>query len=191
MNRGIMIFLVASVVCFVATYLPKYIERHRAVQEVKSVRSEQKQEAKRNHQKLIRGGVKMSALIEEFEKEHFEIIEALKEVKELGVLTKEGQGKLMSIKATLLKHLKEEDERFYPVLRKEAEQNKKLEEVLEVFANDLESASRFVFGFFDRCDKGFPGANLSGDFEILFMVIRERMRNEENFLYDEYKMLNH
>ena len=80
MNRGIMIFLVASVVCFVATYLPKYIERHKAVQEVKSVRSEQKQEAKRSRQKPIRGGVKMSALIEEFKKEHFEIIEALKEV---------------------------------------------------------------------------------------------------------------
>jgi len=191
MNRGIMIFLVASVVCFVATYLPKYIKRHKTLQEVKSIRSEQKQEAKRNRQKPIRGGVKMSALIEEFKKDHFGIIEALKDVKDLGVLTKEGQAKLMSLKVTLLKHLKEEDEKFYPVLWKETEQNKRLKETLEVFAKDLDSASGFVFEFFDRCDKGFPGANLSGDFEILFMVIRERMRNEENFLYDEFNMLNH
>ena len=133
----------------------------------------------------------MLALLEEFKKEHSEIVDTLKKVKEYGILTREGQGKLMSVKPSLIEHLDEEDEKFYPVLWKEAEQNKKLKEELEVFAKDLESASRFVFGFFDRCDKGFPGANFSGDFEILFMVIRERMRNEENFLYDEYKMLNH
>ena len=47
MKRGIKIFLAASVVCFVATYLPKYIERHKDLQEIKSESSEQKQEAKR------------------------------------------------------------------------------------------------------------------------------------------------
>ena len=134
---------------------------------------------------------KMSALIEEFKREHSQIIETLKEVKELDIHTKKGKARLMSVKASLLEHLKEEDEKFYPVLWKETEQNKRLKETLEVFAKDLESASGFVFEFFDRCDKGFPGANLSGDFEILFMVIRERMRNEENFLYDEFNMLNH
>ena len=133
----------------------------------------------------------MSALIEEFKKEHSEFVEALKEVEELGILTKEGQAKLMYLKVSLLEHLRKEDEEFYPVLIEAARHNMKLKEALEVFAKDLESVSRFVFGFFDRCDKGFPEANLSGDFEILFMVIRERMRNEENFLYDEYKMLNH
>ena len=106
----------------------------------------------------------MSALIEGFMKDHSEIIEALKEVEKLGVLTKEGQIKLMSIKATLLKHFKEEDGQFYPVLWKEAEQNKKLKEVLKVFERDLKNASKFVFEFFDRCDKGIPGANFSRDF---------------------------
>ena len=85
MKRSIKIFLVLSALSFVATILPKYIERQKALQKIKSVRSEQKQEAKRNHQKLLMGGVKMSTLIEGFKKEHFEILEALKEVKELGV----------------------------------------------------------------------------------------------------------
>ena len=47
MNRGIKLFLAASVVCFVATYLPKYIDRHKDLQEIKSESSEQKQEDKR------------------------------------------------------------------------------------------------------------------------------------------------
>ena len=40
----------------------------------------------------------MSALIEGFKRDHSEIIEALKKVEELGILTKEGQAKLISVK---------------------------------------------------------------------------------------------
>jgi hypothetical protein len=131
----------------------------------------------------------MSALIEEFKKEHSEIVDALNEVKELGVLTEKGQTKLMSVKAALFEHLKNEDEQLYPVLRKEAEQNKKLKEDLAVFAKELVSVSRVVFGFFDRFTNGVLGARLLGDFETLFMVLRYRMGNEENFLYAEYEKI--
>ncbi len=48
---------------------------------------------------------------------------------------------------TLLEHL-------YPVLQKEADQNKKLKEALDVFAKDLVRVSRVVFGFFDRFTNG-------------------------------------
>ena len=133
---------------------------------------------------------KMSTLIEEFKREHSEIIEALKEVRELDIHTKKGKARLMSVKASLLEHLKEEDEKFYPVLRKEAEQNKKLKKALEVFAKELVSVSRVVFGFFDRFTNGVLGARLLGDFETLFMVLRYRMGNEESFLYGEYEKID-
>ncbi|MFQ5962816.1 MAG: hemerythrin domain-containing protein [Candidatus Scalinduaceae bacterium] len=68
----------------------------------------------------------MTVLIEELKKEHSEIVAALNEVKELGILSKEGQVKLMSAKAHLLTHLKKEDEQLYPALRKEAEHNESL-----------------------------------------------------------------
>ena len=132
----------------------------------------------------------MSALIEGFKKEHSEIVDALQEVKELGILTKEGQAKLMSVKTSLLEHLKEEDEKFYPVLRKEAEQNKKLKEELDIFAKDFESVSKVVLEFFDRFDKGVLGSRLLWDFETLIMVLRNRIMNEEIFLYGEYEELN-
>ena len=131
----------------------------------------------------------MLALLEEFKKEHSEIVDTLKEVEKHGILTKKGQSKLISVKPSLIEHLDEEDEKFYPVLWKEAEQNKKLKEVLKIFAKDLENISRVVFGFFDSYDKGVLGDRLSGDFETLFMVIRYRMENEENILYGEYEKL--
>ena len=132
----------------------------------------------------------MSVLIEKFKREHTEIIDALKEVEELGILRKEGQAKLMSVKTALHEHLKEEDEKFYPVLLKEAEQNKKLKEELEVFAKDLKNVSKVVFRFFERYDERVLGASLLRDFETLIMVLRNRMRNEENFLYGEYEKID-
>jgi hypothetical protein len=136
------------------------------------------------------GGVKMSALIEEFKREHYEIIKALTEVEELGILTKDGKDKLMFAKDSLHEHFKEEDEKFYPVLLREAEQNKKLKEGLDVFEKDLESLSRVVLGFFDGFDKGVLDARLLNDFKTLLMVLRNRMWNEENYLYVEYEELN-
>ncbi len=132
----------------------------------------------------------MAELIEGLKKEHSKIIETLKEIEELGVFAKEGHAKLMYLKVSLLEHLRKEDEGLYPVLRKAAGYNMKLKETLEVFAKDFERVSEFVFGFFDKCDKGFLGTNLSRDFETFFMVIRNRMWNEENFLYGEYEKLN-
>ncbi|MHC4321442.1 MAG: hypothetical protein ACYST3_04120 [Planctomycetota bacterium] len=132
----------------------------------------------------------MSALIEGFKRDHSEIIEALKKVEELGILTKEGQAKLISVKSTLLEHLKEEDEKFYPVLLKAAEQNKKLKEELEIFAKDWDHISRVVFGFFHGYDKGVLDMDLLRSFDTLFMVLHDRIKNEEKFLYGEYEKIN-
>ena len=74
----------------------------------------------------------MSALIEEFKREHSEIIAILNEAKELGILSKEGQVKLMSVRANLLEHLWNENERLYPVLWKEAEKSGDLKDVLDL-----------------------------------------------------------
>jgi hypothetical protein len=145
---------------------------------------------RKSDQETINGRQKMSALIEEFKKDHSKIIKAFKEVEELGVLAIEGQEKLMSVKETLLEHLKEEDEKLYPVLWNEAEKNKKLKEELEVFAKDLKDVSKVVFRFFERYDERVLGASLSSDFESIVMVLRNRMKNEENFLYSEYEKID-
>ncbi len=131
----------------------------------------------------------MSPLIEEFKREHSEIIDALKECRELGIFTKKGHTKLIAVKESLLEHLKEEDEKFYPVLWQEAEQNKQLKEGLEAFSKDWGNVSSVAFEIFDRYDKEDLGDRLLLDFGTLFSVLRNRMRNEENFLYGEYEKM--
>ena len=129
----------------------------------------------------------MSALIEGFKKEHSEIIATLNEVEELGILSEEGQAKLASVEASLLEHLWNEDERLYPVLRKEAERNKKLKETLDVFANDAESIYGDMLDFFGKYSEGAIDSKFEGEFEHLFATLRTRIRNEEYFLYSEYE----
>ena len=89
----------------------------------------------------------MLALIEEYKREHSEIIEGLKEVDELGVLTKKGHAKLMFLTVDLVKHLWHEDEWLYPVLRKASEHNKKLKEILSFFINGLGNIHEEMLSF--------------------------------------------
>ncbi len=133
----------------------------------------------------------MSALIEEFKKEHFEIIEAFKEVKELDVLTKEGHSKLMYLLSDLLKHLWHEDEQLYPVLRKASEHNKKLKEILSFFTNGLGVIHEEVLQFMTKYYKGDLSSNFHKEYERLFDALSKRIGYEEEILFLEYKTLNH
>ena len=133
----------------------------------------------------------MSSLIEGFKKEHSEIIEALKKVKELGVLTEEGQAKLMSEIVDLLKHLWSEDQWFYPVLLKASKHNKKLEEILSVFTNDLVGLHDEMQNFITKYSKGVKDNNFQRDYERLFGALSKRIEYEENVLFEEYNKLNY
>ncbi len=145
---------------------------------------------RRSCQEPIRRGVKIPAMIEKFKREHYEIIKALAEIKELGALTKDGNDKLMSVKETLHEHLKEEDEKLYLYFHKAAEQNKKLKKLLELFADDLENVSKVVTEFFDKYSKGVLDTIFMEEFENLYAAFYERMMYEEYRLYDEFEELN-
>ena len=132
----------------------------------------------------------MSELIEQFKKEHCEIIALLSEVKKLGIHSKEGQARLMIAKGVLLEHLKHEDEQLYPALRKEAEHNKNLKRELELFAMDPEYVSRVVAEFFDTYSEGGAGKDFSINFESLFAALNSRITHEEEALYQEYEMID-
>ena len=132
----------------------------------------------------------MSILIEELKKEHAEIVATLKEVKKLGILSKEGQDKLISVQTSLLAHLEMEDDQLYPALRKEAEHNKDLKNTLDLFEMDLENVSTIVRGFFDKYSEELSGKELPEDFENLLAALRKRISNEEEFLYEEYEYMN-
>ena len=131
----------------------------------------------------------MSILIEELKKEHSGIIATLNEVKKLGILSKEGQDKLISVQTSLLAHLEMEDDQLYPILRKQAENNKDLKNTLDLFEMDMENVSTIVQEFFDKYSEEFSGEELPEDFENLFAALSKRISNEEAALYEEYEYM--
>ncbi len=131
----------------------------------------------------------MSILIEELKKEHAEIVATFNEVKELGIRSKEGQEKLISLESSLLAHLEIEDDQMYPALQKEAEQNKDLQNTLDLFAIDMDNVSKVVRDFFEKYSEEFSGEELAEDFEELFTSLRKRINNEEESLYEEYEYM--
>ncbi len=132
----------------------------------------------------------MSALIDELKKEHSEIITIFNEAKGLGILSREGQAKLMTVKARLLTHLKKEDEQLYPVLRKKAENNKFIKNTLDIYAINIEDVSRVVIEFFDKYSGEVLGTELQEEFDRLFAVLSIRIRSEEDILYEVYEKMN-
>lgn len=129
----------------------------------------------------------MSELIEEFKKEHIEILALLNEVKKLGIHSPEGRSKLISAKEYLLEHLNKENEQLYPVLNKEAEYNKELQKELDMFAIDPEHLTSVVHEFFDDYTGGDTDKDFQINFESLFASLNARIRNEEESLYHEYE----
>ena len=130
----------------------------------------------------------MSALIEEYKREHSEIIKELKEVDELGILTKEGHAKLMFLTVDLVKHLWHEDEWLYPVLRKASEHNKKLNEILRLFINGLGNIHEEMLNFIIKYHQGVTDSNFQKEYEKLLNVLSKRIEYEEEILFLEYKM---
>lgn len=138
---------------------------------------------------LMRGG-SMLVLIDQLIKEHSEIFADLTEANNLGIITKEGQSKLFSAKADLLVHLKNEDEHLYPVLRKEAENNENLENVLNSFSSEMEDISKSVMKFIDRYSNGVLDSKYVESFDAIFATLSARMKKEESVIFPEYEKIN-
>ncbi len=129
----------------------------------------------------------MDTLISELKKEHVFLVETLHKAKDLLITTKEGQNALRSAKNAFLEHLKKEDEKLYPVLRKEAMKNSELKQVLEKFENELDAVSTQTIGFFDKYSNGGDGDRFAADFARLYIKLSRRIKNEEDIIYKKYE----
>ena len=133
--------------------------------------------------------IKTLELVEELKKGHSLVIETLKQARKLGIDTKEGQNEILSAKDTILGHMKKENEEFYPVLRKAAESNGKLKELIAEFDNDINEISHYSSEFFDNKNAAM-GSNFASEVENFIAMLDRRILREETFLFKEFEKLN-
>jgi hypothetical protein len=128
----------------------------------------------------------MSSLIEELKKEHTDILDILDQVTTLGILSGPGRGKLLSAKDLLIAHVTKEDERYYPGLRRAAEDNKNLKMMLDYFIKDMERVSKKAMHVFDKYSRGGDEAEFAGEIKLLCVMLKDRIRTEEKTLFARF-----
>ncbi len=128
----------------------------------------------------------MSNLIDELKNEHRMLLDILDQVRVLGISSTSGQEKFLSIRDLLISHMKKEDEQYYPALKRAAENNEALRVTLDYFARDMEVVSRRIMQVFDKYSRGGAEAEFSGDVKLLYMILRDRIRIEEDTLFRKY-----
>lgn len=122
-------------------------------------------------------------LIQTLKNEHRELVAALKEIQQKGIVSPDGRKVFFVIREKLLAHLKHEDEEFYPRLRKAAERDKSLNELLNVFARDMKQITDTAQNFFKKYSKESTGVEFAGDLGKLFVMLGNRISREENILF--------
>ncbi len=128
----------------------------------------------------------MPDLVTELKKEHEFIAETLNEIKDLGIISDEGQKTLQAVKNGLLEHLKKEDMRLYPVLNRAAESDVALQRTLDVFAKDMKDITESALEFFGKYAEGGFDFEFAQDFGRLCAALSSRISKEENILYKKY-----
>jgi hypothetical protein len=119
----------------------------------------------------------MSSLLEELKNEHRIMLDILDQVRHLGISSKTGQDKFLSIRDLLLSHMRKEDERYYPGLKRAAENNETLKLTLDYFAGDMEVVSRRAMQVFDKYSQGGAETEFAGDLTLLSMTIEGQDQN--------------
>ena len=128
----------------------------------------------------------MSSLLDELRNEHRIMLDLLDQVRQLGISSRTGQERFLSIRVLLLAHMKKEDETFYPALKRAAEQNETLRLALDYFAKDMENVSRRALQVFDKYTRGGSETEFTGDLKLLYMTLKDRIHIEEETLFTKY-----
>jgi hypothetical protein len=131
----------------------------------------------------------MADLVAELKKEHAAISGLLGEIKARGFGSPDVPRKLLLARHGLSGHLRKEDERLYPVLRRAAERDARLRHMVEVFAREMTEVARAAHDFFTTYAEGGDGAAFVRDFGRVAALLTARIRNEEALLYAAYEKI--
>ncbi|HEX8948562.1 MAG TPA: hemerythrin domain-containing protein [Dissulfurispiraceae bacterium] len=131
----------------------------------------------------------MTELSDELKKEHTAMVAILDEVWKLGLGSSESRNVLVAARETFVNHLEKEERELYPPLRKAAETNSNVRELVDALARDIEEISHSALAFFDKYTGGGPSNEFKGDFSALYARLTIRIQQEEDMLFPTYEQL--
>ena len=129
----------------------------------------------------------MSDLIAELRMEHLDLSVSFGNLKNVDIASEEGRRELQIIKATLLSHLRKENEQLYPKLREAAFNNLKLQETIDWFTRDTARILAVLILFLDKYASGGPRMAFRRDYNRLNTILNALISQEEKIIYEEYQ----
>lgn len=121
----------------------------------------------------------MSRLLESFKQEHEAVTALFYDIKKKGVHTMEGRNALMAAEQRFLKHLKIGVNELYPELKKAADSDPALKEILANLEKEMKEISDYCVDFFKKYESGGGGIDFFKDFEKLRSILESRLQEEE------------
>jgi iron-sulfur cluster repair protein YtfE (RIC family) len=131
----------------------------------------------------------VAGLIDELKSEHRALLAQLDAAREVNLDAVAFKRAAVRSKALLLAHLGKEEQRFYPAIEKAALTDARLNAILSLFRDDLNSVGTLANAFFARLDSAPDGEDLAQAFSELAAKLRSRIAKEENLLYPEFERL--
>ncbi len=133
----------------------------------------------------------MNPLIAELKLDHEAIFRLLDEVESLGVTSDDGKKMMLAAKELFISHLEEEDNTVHAALAAAEENNPELKQIMHLMHFNLKDITKFVIDFFDKYGDGSNHEEFADDFELLMILLKNRMRREERVLFREYEKVAH
>ena len=131
----------------------------------------------------------MADLIQDLVADHVALLDTWNRARQRGVTSAEGREILLQLKGTLIAHLRKEDFFLYPVLKRAAAQDKRLQELMQSFVDDMAHISKTAIAFFDKYRGGGSDTEFAQEFGRLYATFMDRHEREEKLLYPEFRKI--
>lgn len=127
----------------------------------------------------------MNTFISELKNDHVKLLNILQQAQELGLAKESGRKKLLECKQLLTEHLRKEDSRLYPELKKAADQQAM--KTAGDFSQEMKGLTRGILDFINKAERAELGLEYAKELGRIISTVRMRIRREEIQLYPLYE----
>ncbi|ADD69114.1 hemerythrin HHE cation binding domain protein [Denitrovibrio acetiphilus DSM 12809] len=132
----------------------------------------------------------MSDLVKELKNDHEKLLNIMLDAQKLGLATDAGRSKLMEGKMLLTEHLRKEDSRLYPELKKLSAGEAYSSKIVDEFSSEMKGLSATVIDFINRAGTAEIDMEYAKELGRIISSLRMRIRKEEIQLYPLYERLS-
>lgn len=132
----------------------------------------------------------MTEFIRSLKDDHIVIMVLLQKIQKNTKLTiEERKSYLLTVKTLFNNHLRIEDEKLYPELKKMATANNSVIETVDEFTVGLDRIGLILTNFFNKSEKDLENIHRSSDYSKIIKLLEVRISKEEELLYPLYDVL--